>query len=159
LGCPLATYEEATLSLVGGKALQCWRLMKYHLPVPPSFIIPTFIYSLHIEKAGIESLIDEVFIGNLREEAIREAATPKLEEIRKKIMETPLLEEVIENLDSFLSTLPGSPTFAVHSSGSAEDLASQSFAGQYDTFMYKDTGRRYHRVCESMLGFHVQEPH
>jgi pyruvate,water dikinase len=139
LGCPLATYEEATLSLVGGKALQCWRLMKYGLPVPPAFIIPTYVYSLHIEKAGVESLINEVFTSNLRDEAIREAAKPKLEEIRKKIMETPLMAEVMENLDSFLFTQPSSSTFAVRSSGSAEDLGSQSFAGQYDTFLYKAT--------------------
>ena len=33
LGCPLESYEEATLSLVGGKALQCWRLAKYGFPV------------------------------------------------------------------------------------------------------------------------------
>ena len=33
LGSPLESYEEATLSLVGGKALQCWRLAKYGFPV------------------------------------------------------------------------------------------------------------------------------
>jgi pyruvate,water dikinase len=138
LGCPLATYEEATLALVGGKALQCWRMMKYGLPVPPAFVVPTYVYSLHIEKAGVGDLIDEVFSSDLRDEAIREAAKPKLKEIREKIMETPLMEEVIENFMSFLDGLPGSPTFAVRSSGSAEDLASQSFAGQYDTFLYKE---------------------
>ena len=48
--------------------------MKYGLPVPSSFVIPTFVYSLHIEKAGVVDLIDEVFESDLRDEAVRVAA-------------------------------------------------------------------------------------
>lgn len=120
LGCPLSTYEEATLNLIGGKALQCWRLMKFGLPVPNSFVIPTFVYSMHIETAGVVDLIDEVFGSDLRDETIREAAKPKLEEIRKKIMETPLLDEVVQNLEAWIDIAAGGATFAVRSSGSAE---------------------------------------
>ena len=120
LGCPLNTYEEATLNLIGGKALQCWRLMKFGLPVPASFVIPTFVYSLHIEKAGIVDLIDEVFDSDLRDEAVREAAKPKLEEIRLKIMETPLMDEVVANLEDWVDIKADGTTYAVRSSGSAE---------------------------------------
>jgi hypothetical protein len=45
--------------------------------------------SLHIEKADIGNLSDEVFSSDFRDEAIREAAKPKLKVIREKIMETP----------------------------------------------------------------------
>ena len=55
LGSPLESYEEATLSLVGGKALQCWRLAKYGFPVRKlSFdiscllCIARIIYSYHM---------------------------------------------------------------------------------------------------------------
>lgn len=147
LGCPLASFEEATLHLVGGKALQCWRLTRHGLPVPPAFIIPTFVYSLHISQAGVVDLINEVFSSDLRDEAVREATKPKLEEIRNKIMSTPLNEEVVENLTAFLDALSDKDTVAVRSSGTAEDLASQSFAGQYDTFLYK---RTCEEVCESV---------
>ena len=120
LGCPLSSYEEATLSLVGSKALQCWRLTQFGLPIPTSFIVPTYVYSLHIQEAGVEKLIKEVFSSDLRKEDVRESAKPKLEEIQEKIKKTPLLPEVVENLEAFVDTLPDSATFAVRSSGSAE---------------------------------------
>ena len=28
LGCPLTSFENATLGLVGGKAMQCWKLAR-----------------------------------------------------------------------------------------------------------------------------------
>ena len=120
LGCPLSTYEEATLNLIGGKALQCWRLMKFGLPVPPAFVIPTYVYSLHIEKAGVVDLIDEVFGSDLRDEAVREAAKLKLDLIREKIIETPLMDEVVQNLEAWVDISAGGTEFAVRSSGSAE---------------------------------------
>jgi hypothetical protein len=75
--------------------------MKYGIPVPPAFVVPTYVYSLHIEKAGVGDLIDEVFSSDLRDEAIREAAKPKLKEIHEKIMETSLMEEVVDNQSPF----------------------------------------------------------
>jgi pyruvate,water dikinase len=149
MGCPLSTYEEATLGLVGGKALQCWRLMKYGLPVPPSFIIPTYVYSVHVGNAGVEEVIEEIFSSDLRDEAVREAAKEKLARVNKAIRDTPLPDEVIENIEMFVDAMPGNNTYAVRSSGSAEDLASQSFAGQYDTFLYKGS---VDEICESVKG-------
>jgi pyruvate,water dikinase len=148
LGCPLASYEDATLSLVGGKALQCWRMMRFGLPVPAAFVIPTYVYSLHIDEAGVHDLIDEVFSSDLHDASIRDATEAKLEKIRDKIMSTPLNDEVVDNLKAFLSSI-GNVTVAVRSSGSAEDLASQSFAGQYDTFLYKKT---VDEIIESIKG-------
>ena len=138
LGCPLASYQDATLSLVGGKALQCWRLMKQGFPVPESFVLPTYVYSMHIGDAGVVDLINDVFASDFSDEAVREANREILATIRERIMSTPLNPEVVENLESFLDTLRGAPV-AVRSSGSAEDLAGQSFAGQYDTFLFKTT--------------------
>jgi len=140
LGCPLDKYENATLALVGGKALQCWRLMKHGYPVPNAFIIPTYVYSLHIGQCGAMPIIADLFpnIQN-QDEASREDNERKLAEIREKIMSAPLQEEVVENLKRFLDALSRTPNVAVRSSASAEDLTSQSFAGQYDTFLYRQT--------------------
>ena len=139
MGTPLASYEEATLGLVGAKALQCWRLMKYGLPVPTSFIVPTYVYSIHIQSAGVEELIEDIFGSDLRDPAIRESAKAKLAKVEKAIMDTPLTEEVVNNIETFVENTPGDNSFAVRSSGSLEDLASVSFAGQYDTFLFKKT--------------------
>ena len=43
LGTPLKAMENATLPLVGGKALQCWRLAKHGFPVPNAFVLPTYV--------------------------------------------------------------------------------------------------------------------
>jgi pyruvate,water dikinase len=147
LGCSLATYEDATLALVGGKALQCWRLMKHGLPVPPAFVIPTYVYSLHVGEAGVADLINEVFSCNLGDATAREELTVKLETIRTKIIKTPLSSEVVDNLKAFLHSLSGTSSVAVRSSASAEDLGQQSFAGQYDTYLYK---RTIDEVCDSI---------
>lgn len=139
LGCPLKSYENATLGLVGGKALQCWRLTKHGFPVPTAFIIPTYVYSLHVGQAGVAALINEVFSSGLADKACRPSNEAKLQRIREAIMSTPLQDEVVENLKTFLDAMKDGTEVAVRSSGSAEDLASQSFAGQYDTFLYKKT--------------------
>jgi hypothetical protein len=139
LGCPLSSLENATLQLVGGKALSCWRLARHGFPVPTAFIVPTYVYSMHIRDAGCAQLIDNVFKSNLNDESVREVTKTSLATIRERIMATPLNPEVISNLESFLSSLGPGTFVSVRSSGSAEDLASQSFAGQYDTFLYKIT--------------------
>lgn len=112
-------------------------------------IIPTYVYSLHIGDAGVINLINDVFGKhvNLKDEAVRESVKPKLEEIQKRILATPINEEVKENLDLWLASLPDDVSCAVRSSGSAEDLASQSFAGQYDSFMYRSTADE---ICDAV---------
>lgn len=133
LGCPLASFEWATLGLVGGKALQCWKLTQHGFPMPTSYVIPTYAYSLHIQQAGIENDITSVF-GNLMKLAAsdrREQAERQLARIRTKILETPLHGPVRDNLQTFLDTLPEGTFYAVRSSATAEDTVNQSFAGQY----------------------------
>lgn len=45
LGSPLSSFDGATLDLVGGKALQCWRLTKHGFPVPTSCKKSLFLYN------------------------------------------------------------------------------------------------------------------
>ena len=133
LGCPLATFEWATLGLVGGKALQCWKLTRHGFPMPASYVIPTYAYSLHIQQAGINDEITSVFCELTKSAASdrREQAERQLALIRTKILETPLHGPVRDNLRAFLNTLPEGTCYAVRSSATAEDTVSQSFAGQY----------------------------
>jgi phosphoenolpyruvate synthase/pyruvate phosphate dikinase len=144
LGCPLASFDHATLALVGGKALQCWKLAQHGFPVPTSFVVPTYVFSLHVGQAGVADMIQQLFTrmaaaGDWRDDpAVKEAAVDTLTTIRTKILETPLHPTVVENLKVFLETYldPGTPV-AVRSSSSAEDLSNQSFAGQYETHLYQ----------------------
>ena len=137
LGAPLSSFEGATIGLVGGKALQCWRLTRHGFPIPSSFVIPTYVYSMHTGDADVAQLIDDVYTSDLNDPEQMAKAKVDLQTIREKILSTPLNPEVIDNLTEWLQSLPPGSFVAVRSSGSAEDLASQSFAGQYDTFLYK----------------------
>jgi len=99
--------------------------MKQGFPVPESFVLPTYVYSMHIGDAGVVELINDVFASDFTDdEAVREATREKLATVRERIMSTPLNPEVEANLQEFLDTLKGVPV-AVRSSGSAEDLAGQ----------------------------------
>ena len=133
LGCPLTSFEGATLALMGGKALNCWKLARHGFPIPTAFVIPTYVYSLHIDEANVASLISDVYTANLNDGNARGAAKAKLATIREKIMKTELNPEVVNNLKLFLESLAAGSFVAIRSSSSAEDLDSQSFAGQYDT--------------------------
>ena len=90
LGCPLSSFEGATLGLIGGKALSLWRLSRHGFPVPTAFVIPTYVYSLHISEAGVAQLINDVYTADLNDEQVRDSMKPKLQTIREKIMVTPL---------------------------------------------------------------------
>jgi pyruvate,water dikinase len=114
-------------------------MARHGFPVPTAFIIPTYVYSMHIGDAGVAKMIDNVYTSNLKDEKVREAAKASLATIRERITSTPLNPEVVTNLEAFLASLSPGSFVAVRSSGSAEDLASQSFAGQYDTYLYKIT--------------------
>lgn len=99
-----------------------YRLLYININKASAFIVPTYVYSLHIEAAGVVELIDEVFSSDLRVESVRHDMKPKLATIREKIMSTDVMEEVIENLENFINTekaRSGGPniSYAVRSSG------------------------------------------
>ena len=84
--------------------------------------MPTYVYSLHIEAAGVVELIDEVFSSDLRVESVRHDMKPKLATIREKIMSTDVMEEVVENVENFINTEKArsggsNVSYAVRSSG------------------------------------------
>jgi len=105
-------------------------------------------------------IINEVLSSKIKNDtAKRENSKKKLDIIRIKIKETPLNPEVVSNLDVFLKTLGQDSEVAVRSSGTAEYLASQSFSGQFDTFLYRKTPDEVHFVMKacwaSMFKSHI----
>lgn len=111
------TAGEATQpSLTGGKGANLARLAQAGFPVPDAFIITTAAYHAFLNGAGIEqTTVDPAQLQT----QITATAVP-----------TSLSAEIVAAYNQL-----GAPSVAVRSSGTAEDLASASFAGQHDTFL------------------------
>ncbi len=120
-GHPITDYiraldERLTLDheLVGGKAAGLAALIEHRFPVPTGFVVTTAAYRDFVRAAGIlEQPPDQVAAA---------------------IARTPIDEKVAGQILAAYAGL-GRPAVAVRSSGTAEDLADASFAGQHDTYL------------------------
>ncbi|MBO8157199.1 MAG: hypothetical protein H0Z32_12125 [Bacillaceae bacterium] len=101
---------------VGVKAANLAVLKQAGFQVPDAIVVPTSYFAHHIN----EVLNQE---NNLKGKALQNA-------IMATSIDRLLKEDLKIALDAFEET-----TFAVRSSGTAEDLEGASFAGQYDTFL------------------------
>ncbi len=129
------------ISIVGGKNSslgEMYRnLTKSGIKVPNGFAITAAAYFYLLKKAGIEKKIKQILkdldtnnISNLRERGAR---------VRNLILEAPFPDDlenaIIENYALLEKEYGRNVDVAVRSSGTAEDLAEASFAGQQDTFL------------------------
>lgn len=102
------------LGSVGGKAANLVRLLRLGLPVPPGFVVTTTAYLAFLAANGLM----DVNPAQLRERIIDAPLPPAM---------STLILEAYQRL--------GASAVAVRSSATAEDLATASFAGQYDTVL------------------------
>lgn len=109
--------SEAQITLVGGKGANLIRLLREGLPVPSGFVITTEAYNAFLESNDLDALV-----------ATDPASLPA--RITQAQMPDELRSAVLASYERL-----GSGGVAVRSSGTAEDLASASFAGQHDTFL------------------------
>ena len=100
--------DDTDLPHVGGKGLNLGKLTRAGFPVPNGFCVTTDTYRLSVQ--GLSEQND----GNIKD--------------------IELLPKLIKAIHTALEKLQ-TPTFAVRSSATAEDLAEASFAGQQDTFL------------------------
>ncbi len=100
--------DDTDLPRVGGKGLNLGKLTRAGFPVPNGFCVTTDAYRLSVR--GLSEQND----GSIKDIEL----SPKL------IAEIRIAQEQLQT-----------PTFAVRSSATAEDLAEASFAGQQDTFL------------------------
>lgn len=126
--------SEVEIALVGGKGANLRRLVRLGLPVPPGFVVTTQAYrtflganQLDQQQATAESGPDPSVLAA----RTTEAAVP--DELRAAIL------AAYQHLSTGAGAGAGAGTplvaVAVRSSGTAEDLATASFAGQHDTFL------------------------
>src|SRR5262249_2609447 len=112
----LATDEATKLTLSGGKGANLARLVQAGFPVPNGFVVTTAAYRAFLHSAGIG----------------RADTDPA--QLQTQITTTQIPTNLSAAIVAAYDQL-GAPAVAVRSSGTAEDLASASIAGQHDTFL------------------------
>ncbi|MBP1044424.1 hypothetical protein I6N95_25790 [Vagococcus sp. BWB3-3] len=123
----ITTFEQLTGTTGGAKASMLGRLTRKGIVVPAGFVIDKSVY-----KAFLQLNHYEQKIAHLLADVTKETVTAVCQEIQRLI-------QVGEFDQGFLSELAGvllpNQLYAVRSSGTMEDLADYSFAGQYDSFL------------------------
>jgi pyruvate,water dikinase len=141
------------LASVGGKNASLGELYRNlsrnGIKVPNGYAITADAYFYLLHKADIHNQIQELLsdldssdIANLQERGA---------EIRQLIIGArfpkPLQEAIVENYHKLEDEFGQNVDVAVRSSGTAEDLADASFAGQQDTFLNIRGTRQLLRAC------------
>ena len=135
MNLPLVRWVNArTLGrdVAGGKAAGLSFLLQYDLPVPPAFVIPSYVFTRTLGNTA--SLLEE------RIASISLTSEPDylIQELRDSITERPMdqaLSEAVASAYETMCTTLGHATVAVRSSATEEDGIHASHAGQYETFL------------------------
>jgi pyruvate,water dikinase len=128
-----ADAECRSRELVGGKGGSLAELSQSGFPVPSGFCVTTSAYSEFIEAGGLAGPLGSRI-------ATLEASDPvKLEkqtaQIRAMLCDAPLPDALGRAIDRAYEELGAGSYVAVRSSGTAEDLVGDSFAGLHDTYL------------------------
>lgn len=126
---PLAGLRAADLPLVGGKAAGLGPLVDHGLPVPPGFCITTSAY-----HRAVRPVADQIRAAVSRATSGAGGWATAAQEVAALIVDLPMPEDLVVAIDAAYGEL-GSPSVAVRSSATAEDLAQASFAGLQETFL------------------------
>src|SRR5262245_929224 len=139
--------EAASLpeSLVGGKAKRLGRLVELGFPVPPWFCVTTRVYEKTLGELEEEIVATLAALDFSDTAGVRAAAAQIQAGIRQRCL-TP--EDEHDLLERFRSTLEADSWVAVRSSAVGEDSASDSFAGQMESFLFVRRADVARRVLE-----------
>jgi phosphoenolpyruvate synthase/pyruvate phosphate dikinase len=120
--------------LVGGKATGLGALLREGLQVPPGFAITTTAYREHIAHNGLASDLERL-VANCTTYDAQVRASAEIRALFEASEPSPALEQEILRAHAELCASADTPV-AVRSSGTAEDLADASFAGQQETYLW-----------------------
>jgi rifampicin phosphotransferase len=121
------------LELVGGKGANLGRLTAAGFRVPPGFCVTTRAYSDFVGSAGIDKEL--AALAARIDYADADDVERCTAEIRARLVEAPVPEGMAAAIADAYGALGEGQFVAVRSSGTAEDLAEASFAGQHDTYL------------------------
>ena len=130
---PLATAQGTTCTL-GGKAASLAKLASGGCQVPDGFVVTTSAYEAFLNENDLRSGIRTVVAqANWVEPR---AAASAANTIQSRLLRNSLPETVIDAVVAGYARLgANSPSVAIRSSATAEDLPEHSFAGQQDSFL------------------------
>jgi phosphohistidine swiveling domain-containing protein len=115
---------------IGKKAASLITLHKLGLNVPDGAVIPGNSLEQHLNRYNINGEIQRLDSQSKDRDKLFESAR----RIQTKILETTLSNELLNELESFVSHHPDWH-YAVRSSATKEDLINTSFAGMYDSYL------------------------
>jgi pyruvate,water dikinase len=128
---PLSYLGSAQLGLAGPKAAHLGELLRAGLPVPDGFCVTTAAFERFLEssdEAGkLYARLGDISHGD------RDGAASAGTALRASLGELPVPDEVRSEVLAAWREAGQDHTYAVRSSGTAEDLPGLSFAGQHDT--------------------------
>lgn len=126
--------------LVGGKCANLGEMCKIGAPVPPGFAVTTRMYETFLEDTGAGDRL-RAYVGKIDFTPTTIAEFNKIgDELANIVLDCELprslATQISDAYEEFSEKLGlRSPSVAVRSSGVAEDSASASFAGQYDSYL------------------------
>jgi rifampicin phosphotransferase len=126
--------SRATLESVGGKGASLARLVNAGLPVPGGFHVTTAAYRRVVADNDLDEAIREALLSvdHTQPSTLDEASRT----IGDRFAQAVMPAEIADAIAHAYAELPGEdPAVAVRSSGTAEDLADLSFAGQQETYL------------------------
>ena len=111
----------------GGKALNMKRMFDLSLPVPEWIALSTICFDEFVAKNRLDEIIQKDLPLNEKEKILE-----------AEFLKAELPAEFLKDIDAWMSTTNISTDyFAVRSSGSDEDSADASFAGQFSTYLFQ----------------------
>lgn len=123
----------ATVELdAGSKASNLARVTQLGYRVPAGFCIAAAAYHEYVRENGLEPAIME--LSQLDSRQLEEAADRLQNAFREGTLPPRLRQEILSAYHTLIGS--GSPTVAVRSSATTEDLAHASAAGQQDTYLH-----------------------
>ena len=126
-----ANSSESALPFMGGKAANLYRLTKLGVPVPEWFCVSSEVCSDVFAKQQriVERNLTAIDFENPA--SVRQSS----DAIRVLIERTTIPDAVRRDVERELDRM-GATHYAIRSSGLSEDSAAESYAGQFDTFLY-----------------------
>ncbi len=127
------TTESLEQDLVGGKGANLGRLTSAGFDVPPGFTVATTAYRDFLRLAGLDAVVEKYCQEFDYDDPARlDELTAGL---REELTSATVPAEVAGAIRAAYAALGAGTFVAVRSSGTAEDLAEASFAGQHDTYL------------------------
>ncbi|MFA5630132.1 MAG: PEP/pyruvate-binding domain-containing protein [Porticoccaceae bacterium] len=125
--------EALAQNLTGGKGVNLGRLSQAGFHVPPGFSVSTEAYGEFVGQGDIGRQIDELLKTVSYDDPA--ALEKQSAAIRDLLLSAPVPADIAEDIRAAYQMLGDGIHVAVRSSGTAEDLADASFAGQHDTYL------------------------